>query len=213
MEDRDVVRRDVQQEYDKLAPRYDRRWRHYIERSVEETIARIPPLPPAASVLDAGCGTGALLRELARRDADLRLTGLDLSAAMTAAGSEAAPHLNFVVGDTEALPFPSASFDLVVSSSSFHFWPSPTIALAELRRVLRAGGTVVITDWCDDFLVCRICDRWLRWTDPAYRQMFGTSELAALVRAAGFQLRSLDAYRISLFWGLMTAVARRSGET
>jgi SAM-dependent methyltransferase len=106
------------------------------------------------------------------------------------------------------LPFSPGSFDVVVSASSFHYWPAPARGLEELRRVLRPGGHLIITDWCDDYLACRICDRVLRLVNPSHPRIYGRLECGALLSRASYQVTSLERYRISWFWGLMTATAR-----
>jgi ubiquinone/menaquinone biosynthesis C-methylase UbiE len=203
----DLAKRRVRAEYDALAPHYERRWSGYIAASVEETLKRAQPLQ-GERVLDVGCGTGVLLERLVDRYPDSQLTGVDLSPAMVAQARRRLPErVTLDVADAEALPFPDHSFDLVFSVSSFHFWPAPELALADLRRVLRPGGRLVITDWCDEYLACRICDRILRLVNRAHQRIYGRSECATLLTGADFQLGSLERYRISWLWGLMTAVA------
>jgi ubiquinone/menaquinone biosynthesis C-methylase UbiE len=112
-------------------------------------IARVAP--SGAEVLDVGTGPGRLLVELARRRADLGLTGLDVSADMVAhAARNLAPYSDrarAVVGDAAGLPFPDDSFDLVISSLSVHHWPDVEAGAAELARVLRPGGQLRIYDF------------------------------------------------------------------
>jgi ubiquinone/menaquinone biosynthesis C-methylase UbiE len=203
----DVAKRRVRAEYDALALRYERRWSSYIAASAEETLKRVPAIQHEW-VLDVGCGTGVLLKRLLDRYPGAHLTGVDLSPAMVELARRRLPgRVTLEVGDVEALPFASSSFDLVMSTSSFHFWPAPKQALAELRRVLRPGGRLVITDWCDEYLACRLCDRLLRVINPAHQRIYGRSECAALLVGADFRMTRVERYRIGWLWGLMTAVA------
>jgi ubiquinone/menaquinone biosynthesis C-methylase UbiE len=198
----------IRAEYDRLAPDYERHWARYVQASTQATLERVQ-LGPDQSLLDVGCGTGLLLARLLAQQPTAKLTGVDLSPGMVAQARARLPStVPVLVADAEALPFPTSSFDFVVSVSSFHFWSSPGLGLMELRRVLRPGGGLVITDWCDDYLSCRICDRVLRLIDPAHGRIYGSAACAALLRESNCEVLRLDRYRIGWFWGLMTAVAR-----
>ena len=181
----------VREEYARLAPHYDRRWAGYVAASVRETLSRLAARP-GERVLDVGCGTGALLGALE-------------GAVPGVLGAGAAVPL--VAADAARLPFRAGSFDAVVSSSSFHYWPDPDAALGEIARVVRPGGRVVVTDWCDDYLACRVCDVLLRAVNPAHRRAYGTAACAALLTRAGYTAAAIERYKINWLWGLMTARA------
>jgi len=199
----------VRAQYDRLATAYDRRWHTYIARSTAETLARLPPGPDVA-VLDVGAGTGLLLDHLRRERPAARLVGADLSPGMLGVARERLSHaVALVGGDAESLPFRAARFDIVISSSSLHYWQDPAAELRELARVLRPGGHLVVTDWCHDYLTCRLLDRVLRVTDPAHHRTLGTAQLSRHLVAAGCDLVSIDRYRLNWFWGMMTAVAKK----
>jgi SAM-dependent methyltransferase len=98
----------------------------------------------AGRVLDAGCGTGGLLAALAVHAPGLELTGLELfaAAARRAGGKSGAP---VVGGSVNAMPFADASFDAAIAADVLcHADVDPAAALAELRRVLRPGGRLVV---------------------------------------------------------------------
>ena len=105
----------------------------------------------AARLLDVGCGTGRFLREVKTNYPRLHVAGLDLSPHYLAvARRELAPwsRVRFVEGAAEAMPFADGEFDVVTSVYLFHELP-PRIrrkAVAEVRRVLRPGGTVIMVD-------------------------------------------------------------------
>uniref|UniRef100_UPI001F3C1094 class I SAM-dependent methyltransferase n=1 Tax=Falsiroseomonas oryziterrae TaxID=2911368 RepID=UPI001F3C1094 len=101
---------------------------------------------PGASgpLLDAGCGTGGLLRVLAQAWPARGAVGLDFmpSAALRAARKSGRP---VTAGDTNRLPFPDASFGAAISIDVIcHAGVDPAQALSELHRVLRPGGTLVL---------------------------------------------------------------------
>ncbi|MFE4952191.1 class I SAM-dependent methyltransferase [Leifsonia sp. NPDC056665] len=100
---------------------------------------------PEPRTLDVGCGSGALLRLLARLRPDARLTGVDPAAGMVREAVASTP-ADVLQASAEALPFEDGAFDLVVSSSSFSHWEDKAAGLAECRRVLAPGGALLLAD-------------------------------------------------------------------
>ncbi len=100
------------------------------------------------SVLDLGCGTGQLLGRLADDLPLRRLVGCDFSAGMLAhaaarlTGTHDRPAL--VRGDALRLPFGDGTFDAVVSTEAFHWFPDHDVAIAELGRVLVRDGVLLL---------------------------------------------------------------------
>ena len=160
-------------------------------------------------LLDIGCGTGTLLREVGGSAAVVAV-GIDVSHQMLGvARASLPPSSHLLQADVHQLPFQEGTFDLVVSSSSFHYWPDPYVALRQIAGVLRPGGQLVITDWCDDFWACRVCDRLLRFLSRTHQRIYTGRECEVLLREAGYEVKSLDRYKIDWLWGLMTASALR----
>lgn len=142
--------RDVRAFHDRSGT-YDDGW---LGRMHQDIAARTADLAVAAGgrarrVLDVGCGTGILLRRLAHRlpEAD-ELVGIDAAEGMIAIAKskENDLRLRFLNGVAEELPFPDASFDLVVSTTSFDHWQDQGEGLAECARVLAPNGRFVFTD-------------------------------------------------------------------
>jgi SAM-dependent methyltransferase len=98
-------------------------------------------------VLDVACGTGVLARELARRVGPAAVHALDRNEGMLTVARRLAPHVHFHEGRAEALPFEEATFDAVVSQFGLMFFEDRAAALAEMWRVLRPGGTLVVAVW------------------------------------------------------------------
>ncbi|ERN41428.1 methylase involved in ubiquinone/menaquinone biosynthesis [Rubidibacter lacunae KORDI 51-2] len=201
-------RNAVIQQYAKLAREYDSRWSSYIRATTDATIERIPPLPGA--VLDVGCGTGTLILRLLDEFPRSDVIGVDASLEMLELARSRLPtRVKLQQCWAESLPFNDDSFDTVVSCNMFHYIRQPSIALDEMLRVLRPNGTLVITDWCDDFITCKLCDIYLRWFDPSHFRMYGLSQCRALLEAARASQIQLEKYKVTWLWGLMTATARK----
>lgn len=202
--------RAVVARYDELAPDYNRRWSFYIDATLRETLRRLE-LHPAESLLDVACGTGVLLEALLTTVPEARLSGTDASPEMLeVARGTLGKAVVLKASHAESLPFPDESFDVVVSTNAFHYFRNPLGVLKEMSRVLRPHGRLVITDWCDDYVACRICDLWLRAFDRAHFRTYGQEDCRRLVQQAGFLDVRVDRYKINWLWGLMTVVARRA---
>lgn len=115
------------------------RWNHNIH--YHPTL--LDALPATARrVLDVGCGDGLLTVDVASRGRVA--VGLDLDAAsLSRARARAGGHAAFVRADMLRLPFADGTYDAVVSIAAVHF-ADPTVALAEMARVLRPGGVLAI---------------------------------------------------------------------
>ena len=94
-------------------------------------------------VLEVGCGTGWMFPLY---DKDIDLTGLDPNAASLHRARKRGPEARLVVGSVEHLPFPADHFDTVVSSLVFCSVPDPARGLAEIRRVLKPDGRLVMLE-------------------------------------------------------------------
>ncbi|AZH24450.1 methyltransferase domain-containing protein [Haloplanus aerogenes] len=102
-------------------------------------------LAPDDRVLDVGCGTGFGTEGLLQYTDDVH--GLDQSIHQMEKAFEKfgrTDRVNFYRGDAERLPFADDSFDAVWSSGSIEYWPNPVDALAEFRRVVKPGGSVLV---------------------------------------------------------------------
>ncbi len=108
---------------------------------------------PGHTVLDVGCGTGALtvaVAEMARPDGTV--VGLDPNPEMLAVARRQPGNITWVEGRAEALPFEDASFDAVVSQFAMMFFEDRPLALREMMRVLKPGGRMAVA-------VCDALDR------------------------------------------------------
>lgn len=199
----------VAREYRRLADCYDERWAFYIQATLRETLNRLPA-DPGSDVLDIACGTGAMLEAVKAAHPGAKLTGVDVSPEMLACARRRLPDgVMFEAAPADDLPFPDGGFDTVITTNSFHFFRAPETALREMHRVLRPGGALVITDWCDDYVSCKVTDRWLRLFNAAHFRCYGSIGLGALLQAAEFEEVALERYKINWLWGLMTATARK----
>ncbi len=150
--DRDVAA------FDRRAVSYERGWLAAWHERITTTSADIATgvAPGAQRILDVGCGTGALLRTLARRlPAAIDLVGMDPAASMIATGRSAPaldPRITLDQAAAERIPHPDSSFDLVVSVTSFDHWVDQPAGISEVARVLKPEAPFILVD---------LCARWL----------------------------------------------------
>src|SRR5215469_5406696 len=119
-----------------------------IEPVAEDFMARID-LRPGMKVLDAACGTGNLAVIAARRGCIT--SGLDIASNLIAQARERAREeglsIEYTEGDAEAMPYPDASFDVVVSMYGVMFAPRPERIVSEWQRVTKPGGLIALANW------------------------------------------------------------------
>jgi len=173
--------------FDRWAPTYERDRRSRFNARLQRDALSALHLQRGDRLLDVGCGTGAAVREAAT--AAEWAVGVDISPEMIARAAELAAGLanvEFVVADSENLPFADATFTAALCTASFHHYPNPSTALAEMARVLDLGGRLVIADGAADRLAARLADAVLRRVDGSHVRLYRAGELAAMLRSAGF---------------------------
>jgi SAM-dependent methyltransferase len=120
----------------------------YLEPGALAWLARLE-VGPGTRMLDVGCGAGQTAIPAARAGADV--TGVDIAANLIAHARERAAReglrAHFDEGDAEQLPYPDASFNLVISMFGAMFAPRPDLVAAELLRVCRPGGRIAMANW------------------------------------------------------------------
>ncbi len=134
--------------FDRWAPGYDRNWSQtlFFDRVHRAVLGASADLRPRV-VLDVGCGTGRLLVRARNVFSDAQLVGVDVSPGMIeVARRKPAARFRFEVAAVEQLPFDDGTFDLVLSTISFHHWMDHKAGLREVARVLRWGGRFVLAD-------------------------------------------------------------------
>lgn len=198
----------VADKYARLACEYDNRWSFYITATTQKTLQRLKPVSGDIKLLDVGCGTGVLLQAISVIYPSIELIGADLSFKMLKITEQKlGPKARLIVCNSCNLPFPDEQFDIVVSCSSLHYWRNPLEALKEISRVLKPLGEIIITDWCSDYLSCRILDIFLRIFERTHYRIYGSKECAQMLETSIGRSVSVERYKLNRFWGLMTLKA------
>lgn len=142
--------RDVRA-FDDRAAAYEEGRHGQLHKEISDRVVRLAlsRVPAPERVLDVGCGTGYVLRQLAGRLPDTTaFLGVDAAPKMieVARNNTADERVRYAHGTAENLPAADAAFDLVLTTTSFDHWEDQAKGVAECARVLRPGGTLVLTD-------------------------------------------------------------------
>lgn len=129
------------------------------------TLLAMAETAPGARILDLCCGTGRAAGAAAALGA--HADGIDVSAAMVDAARDAFPHVNFDVGDAEAIPRGDSTYDAVIWSFGLMHVGSPDAVFGEMARVLKPGGRVALSHWIGPP------------ESPLFRIVFGTMQRLA----------------------------------
>jgi ubiquinone/menaquinone biosynthesis C-methylase UbiE len=188
---------------DRLADVLETRGADPQQQQMREAFLADVPFPTRARVLDVGCGTGVMTRQIARLPNVDTVVGIDPAPALLERARELAgdlPNITFQEGDGCALPFGEEAFDVVVFDSTLSHVPNPEHVLAEAHRVLRPSAWLAVFDGdyatttvalgdhdplqaCVEMMMANsVHDRWLM------------RRLPTLVRAAGLTPEPYQSY-------------------
>ena len=163
-------------------------------------LARLAGVAPGARVVDVACGSGATAL-LLERELGCVTVGVDLGARAIEQARRATPagaRTSFLLGDAEALPLPDASFDVALSECSLCTFPDKPRAIAEMARVVRAGGSIAIADVAADLDALPAQLRSAAARVACVADARSAAEYAALLRDAGCEPLAIEPHDAEL---------------
>jgi SAM-dependent methyltransferase len=190
MSETDVLRRRFAATAEQIARNADAR-----ADALRERVRRFVPLSGSERALDAGTGTGALAFALSGLVAEV--VALDVVPELLAEARKRLgdhPNVSLVEGNVTALPFGEAEFDVVGSLNTLHHVSRPELAVAELARVTRPGGTLLVVDQIApvDPLAALELNRFERVRDPTHARALSDADQRALFDANNLVVRRAD---------------------
>jgi ubiquinone/menaquinone biosynthesis C-methylase UbiE len=141
---------------------------------------------PTDNVLDVGCGSGWLVRRLAKLAHEGRVVGMDISDEMirlARRNSQDFDNVLFVTGEVAEIPWEGNFFQHTISVESSYYWPDPAAGIKELFRVLQPGGQAwILINYYRDNMHCH------QWGEllAVKTHLLGAEDWADLFRGAGF---------------------------
>src|SRR4030067_1708 len=121
-------------------------------------LVEFAPVQRDKQVLDVACGTGVVAVTAARAGGPGKALGLSAGVRGRAHWNAdmAGVKIEFTEGDAEALPYPDAAFDVVLSQYGHIFAPRPEVVVAEMLRVLKPGGQIAFSNWPPELFIGRV---------------------------------------------------------
>lgn len=142
--------------------------------------------------LDVGCASGYMISQIAKTFPNKNFWGIDSFDKAILYAKKRYTNINFKVAMAEKLPFKNGSFDLVIFYETIEHLPNPAVALKEIRRVLKPGGTVILAMDSGNIFFRMI---WFLWEktrgsvwDGAHLNPFHHEELESLIRKSEFKI-------------------------
>jgi len=168
---------------------------NHVNHALSEAAYRRLGVADAHHVLEIGFGNGRLVPVLMGMAEGIRYAGADISPTMVDEAIAAnralvdAGRADIRLASVDALPFGDAAFDRAVGINTLYFWPDPVRGLAELRRVLKPEGPLLLACVCPETAA----------TSPFMKEEFGFAirsgpQIVELHRAAGFSDVTIEPY-------------------
>lgn len=206
-----MTHRRVSRKYDLLAPLYDYIWRHYTHKTIKKALAAAC-LKGNETILDIGCGTGALEDKLVKMHTGQNIFACDVSPVSIDRAINKipdTPQVDFEVGDFLNMVVPNRQFDVVFSLSNLHYFTDPEKLLRKAHELAKPKASFVLVDWCRESLRSRFYQRFLRSLDKGFKGIYSSTELKAMFTQTGWAVEEEEFFSIRGYWTMVAMRARK----
>lgn len=166
-----------------------------------DRLIELSQVTPADTVLDIACGSGIVATALAPHAS--HVTGIDITAGMIAAARKLQQqkgllNISWEIGEVRSLPYQNEAFSLVVSRFGFHHFPEPAVVLAEMTRVCKTGGRVLVVDVALPAQKVNAYNKMEKLRDPSHAAALTHEQFMTLFQQAGLQQIQHESYRMPI---------------
>lgn len=190
--------------YKNIADTYDQKWKHYIDKTLDRALQYFPESLEGKTVLDYGCGTGALINRVLDIYPELKhITGYDPVEEMlhqTRMKIQQSHPLFSNKIDLRSNNSFENKFDIIVSTSVFHYLKQPHTVLLHLKSLLQKDGTLILMDYTKDGFFAKYFEWAIRSIDNMHYKAYKPSQISSIVEKAGFDILQSEKFNISLLW-------------
>ncbi|WP_297597539.1 class I SAM-dependent methyltransferase [uncultured Cetobacterium sp.] len=143
-------------------------------------------------ILDLGCGKGELLKEVDKMlgshegDIQYKIVGLDISMNMIEKAKKNNKNIEFIVGDSQNLPFKDNDFKVIICLNSFHHYENPEKVVKEMYRVLEKGGNIILGEINLFKLLKKLVNKILPYTTNGDVKIYSSDEIKQMFIHEGF---------------------------
>lgn len=199
-----VTNKAVIDEYTDLAPVYDRQWGGFNRAVRNWVMDRFPAdMPAGTRVLDAGCGTGHMLAEIAADWPLHKLHGIDLCPAMLAVAAKKCPAAALTADDLAHNDTGVNEYDIVLSLNVLHHMNDAADHLRRMADAVTVGGTLFLCDFAVEGFSMRLSEKHWRRFAPAHARAFDRREMAGLLaELPQMTITDSSILRPDIFWRL-----------
>jgi len=170
--------------FNKWASRYDKGFFKKWRRKLIEKIIEIAKINKNSKILDAGCGTGELLKLLISQKKNLKLYGIDVSDKMLEVAEKKLKNkAKLKMSSVENINFKDNYFDYVFSEDAFHHYADYDLVMKNFYRILKIRGKLVVVDVDFGFIGNKI----FHWLEPGNNKMHSKKEFIELFKKYGFK--------------------------
>jgi arsenite methyltransferase len=209
----------VAREFDRAAKGYDEsRIVKSFQRRAQILVINKMQLKKGMNILDLGCGTGWGTIDIASKlEGTGRVVGLDLSEKMIERAKQKLArftHCNveFRVGSGSSINYENY-FDYVLSTNAFHHFDNKEEIFSRVWKSLKDGGTFILQDICDDYLLMKMVDLAGKIGERAHVGSTTSEGLKKLFLSTGFVNIKIEKIKLNWFWKIMIGSGTKQGAT